>query len=410
MRMVVLADDLSGAAELGAIALRYGLTAEVQTEFDPSAPADVCLVDTDTRLGTAEAAVRRTAQIARRIIAMPPTFVYKKVDSILRGSVLAEVRAVARTLGRARVVLVSANPSRGRVIRDGRYYVDDLPLHQSRLASDPEHPRRTADVRQLLDEAGAGPLPAAIALGLSEIPVSAPDVATSADLAGWAAQLAPDVLPAGAADFFAAILAAQGRGPTAARPAAEPFAAPRRTLLVCGSVAAWTQRRADAEAAGIPVVQAPPEVFLPQRDESLLERWGDRLAEALSAAPVVLTGLGEYPPADAGVAVTLAKPPSALALVRRLAEAVGRALRLAPVDRFLLEGGATAAAIVRQQGWSRLTVVGEPGPGVAELEPLDGVAERPPRLFVKPGSYSWPDAVWNLLGTRASLPNATPLA
>ena len=61
--ILVLADDLSGAAELGAVAHEHGLSAEVQTAFDPSATADVLLVDLDTRLATAEEAAARVAPL-----------------------------------------------------------------------------------------------------------------------------------------------------------------------------------------------------------------------------------------------------------------------------------------------------------------------------------------------------------
>lgn len=47
--IVVVADDLAGAAEMGGMALRHGLTAEIQSEFDAEADVDLIVFDTDTR-------------------------------------------------------------------------------------------------------------------------------------------------------------------------------------------------------------------------------------------------------------------------------------------------------------------------------------------------------------------------
>ena len=52
--IVVIADDLTGAAELAGIAFSHGLTAEVQIEFNSKADADIICLDTNTRILTAE--------------------------------------------------------------------------------------------------------------------------------------------------------------------------------------------------------------------------------------------------------------------------------------------------------------------------------------------------------------------
>ena len=61
--IVVIADDLSGAAELAGAALRHGLSAEVQTVFFPDTNADVVCVDTDSRLLPPAEAARKVAAI-----------------------------------------------------------------------------------------------------------------------------------------------------------------------------------------------------------------------------------------------------------------------------------------------------------------------------------------------------------
>src|SRR5512141_1199713 len=103
--IVVLADDLSGAAELAGAALRHGLTAEVQTAFTPGSGADVVCVATDSRSLPAEAAARVVGAITGAIVRAKPDWIFKKCDSLLRGPVLAEARAAARAAGRSRILV-----------------------------------------------------------------------------------------------------------------------------------------------------------------------------------------------------------------------------------------------------------------------------------------------------------------
>ena len=54
----VIADDLSGAAEIGAVGLRYGLDAEIVACGDKCGRSGLVCVDTDSRSCTATEAAR----------------------------------------------------------------------------------------------------------------------------------------------------------------------------------------------------------------------------------------------------------------------------------------------------------------------------------------------------------------
>src|ERR1035437_1401499 len=87
----VIADDLTGAAELGAIGLRHGLRAEIVRSGKPSGAADLVCVDTDSRACAPAEAAKRAAAAAKLLRAAGAKWIYKKVDSVLRGQVTAEV-------------------------------------------------------------------------------------------------------------------------------------------------------------------------------------------------------------------------------------------------------------------------------------------------------------------------------
>src|SRR5262245_26524103 len=124
MAIIILADDLSGAAELAGIAFSHGYTAEVQRQFDPASDAEVIAVDTDSRSLPAVAAADRVRRTAQAIIAARPAWIFKKVDSLLRGNVRVEVEALLTAADYSRALLIPANPSRGRTIEAGDLCID----------------------------------------------------------------------------------------------------------------------------------------------------------------------------------------------------------------------------------------------------------------------------------------------
>jgi len=377
----VIADDLAGAAELGGAALRHGLTAEVQLAFDADSDADVLCVNTDTRPCSAGEAASLAAQAAAGCRQAGVDHIFKKVDSVLRGWVAVELNAMLPALGRERALLVPANPVRGRVVRDGRYWIDGQPLDQTDFARDPEYPVHSAAVLALLGTAGTE--------SMHLLPVGSPlpprgilvgEAASPADLAAWAGRLDVATLPAGAAEFFSAFLTSIGHAEGGDRPGAGRGAAPRRALFVCGSTTDATRAfLRDVETDGVPVQRMPA---------GLLDRGAPRRRLEAEWIAAMTQALREQPQAVAAIDRPLHLEPG---MPQRLSEALAAAVRQAleeqAVDRLLVTGGATAMALMRELGWSRLVVERQFAPGVVGLRP----AGHPgPQVVIKPGSYRWP--------------------
>jgi len=376
--IAVIADDLTGAAELAAAAADHGLSAEVHTSFRPESRADVIAVDSGTRSLSAADAARMVGDVARDVLLARPDWVYKKTDSVLRGNVRAEIAALLAATGMTRATLIPANPSKGRVIAGGLYYVGGIPLDQTAFANDPEHPRTSARVADLLGDATPG-----LAIGV-------PDVRCTDDLDRCAAGLEATTLPAGGVEFFQAVLRARHPPTERVTRSAEdpclPVSRPHlRQLFVCGSMQAWHQgRRTECDRRAIPILTMPEASFASPETPSShdLEQWADAVTAALSAGGRAMVAIGR------DVQVTSSGP---AALANALVAAATRALRRGGVDRICVEGGATAAALLGAMGWTRLDSVPCRAPGVAALRPHGAIE---PILLVKPGSYPWPDAVW----------------
>ena len=76
--------------------------------------------------------------------------IFKKTDSVLRGHVAAELQTLMRVTGKQKALLISQNPSKGRIVKDGIYYINGTPLDQTSFAYDPEFPAKTSLVNKLI--------------------------------------------------------------------------------------------------------------------------------------------------------------------------------------------------------------------------------------------------------------------
>jgi len=102
--ITVIADDLTGAAELAGIGLTYGLSVELVMQADLesaelAATADLLVIATDARSVPEPIAVQEMTIATAAAWSLKPDLLYKKVDSVLRGYVLAETEAQMQVMG-----------------------------------------------------------------------------------------------------------------------------------------------------------------------------------------------------------------------------------------------------------------------------------------------------------------------
>ncbi len=378
----VIADDLTGAAELGVIGLRHGLRAEIVVTGEPSGEADLVCVDTDSRSCAAEEAGRRAAAAAKLLHEAGAHWIYKKVDSVLRGQVTVEVESVMQQLQLKRALLLPANPSLGRKIRDGRYFVRGRPIHKTEFAHDPEYPRTSAQVLQLLSPSVTAPICVShLRDPLPDTGIVIGEAATAQDVQRWVSLRDSRTLSAGGSEFFGALLTAEWKETGSAPTRFCSNGAVRRELFICGTSSQSSRQFVKtAREQGTPVFSLPLELawsagFTPGAAEVISQRV---ISTFQSEARVILQ-VGLPPVRTASVARRLAEH------LVQIAELV---LRRLEVDHVCAEGGATAAELVRRMGWTRLCTLAEPAPGVATLA-IEGNSSQ--RLTVKPGTYAWPE-------------------
>jgi uncharacterized protein YgbK (DUF1537 family) len=377
----VIADDLTGAAELGAVGLRHGLRAEIVRSGKPSGTADLVCVDTDSRSCQPVEAATRAAAAAKMLRAAGADWIYKKVDSVLRGNVTAEIEAVMRQMNSNRALLLPANPSLGRIIRDGEYFVHDRPIHRTEFAHDPEYPRRSSQVLRLL----AAPEHFLLRLASNELAVPENTLLigqteSSEQVRQWADCRSDAVLSVGGSEYFGALLAAEGNGHAATATEDIDFTVGNQ-LFICGTASKSAHQLVkSARALHTPVFTLPQELMWGMAfSRGAQEVISQRVMEAFASSRRVLLCVGLPPVHDVIIARRLAD---------NLVDIAEIVLRGVGIKNIFAEGGATASELVRRMQWPRLTVCREWAPGVATLAVTDDDAQW---LTIKPGSYSWPE-------------------
>lgn len=362
----VIADDLTGSAELAALAHQAGLRVAVWRDVPSRCPrnVDVLVCDSGTRLDSPQTAARKVRKLAARLRTFPHAGIFKKADSVLRGNVMAEIDACLSALDLRRALLVPCNPSLGRIIRQGRYSIGGQPLPRTSFARDPHHPRKSAQISQLLGQRAGTVTCLHPADHLPERGVAVGEASSPADVALWAARLDAQTLPAGGADFFRSWLVKMRAVRRTKR--ARGALTPSPTFVLSGTTATslpispLTEEPFEVHARSIPT---------PTQLTTLA------LARLRSdGALAVATNRGISKKSDLRINALFAD------VARRVRDARG-------FEHVLVAGATTASSVLDGLDWRRLDVVRVWGPGAVTLRPIEA-----PRFLVtvKPGSYSWP--------------------
>jgi uncharacterized protein YgbK (DUF1537 family) len=148
--LLAIADDATGALEVGGQLAIQGIRSHVTTTGGLDLATDALVVDLETRhLAAAEAglSVASLALVAR---AGGIPHLYKKTDSTLRGNIASEFQALLHAFPERLLVYVPAYPKMKRTVVGGELYVDGKPLAETATAADRLNPSSEGNVPALL--------------------------------------------------------------------------------------------------------------------------------------------------------------------------------------------------------------------------------------------------------------------
>ncbi len=134
--MLILADDLSGAADCAISCVSAGLSSAVLLGSDiTGAVADVIAIDLDSRALSEAQARKLSAEIAAKAYAgHAGLLLYKKFDSTLRGHVGAEIAGCIEASAQPRLAIVApAFPATGRTTQSGQVFIDGVALQETEV-------------------------------------------------------------------------------------------------------------------------------------------------------------------------------------------------------------------------------------------------------------------------------------
>ncbi len=405
-KILIIADDLTGAADCGVVFARRGMEANVVLsrageDLAHRSPiqSPMLAIDADTRRLGPSQATRVVALIVNQY-ANEGALVFKKVDSTLRGNVGAELagallarRANATAGERVAILFAPAFPAHCRTTVGGRQMVNGrlleekgvgrgLPASIGAMLSEAGLSYRLAGLETV--RAGAGPLRAALRCVVKEADVAVCDAETEDDLraianAGMA--LGPGMIWAGSAGLARHIPhAAQGACDSDANLLAH-LQVHGPTLFVVGSATSVSREQASALAAAsdLCVFTLPGGAL-----KGGVKDDAARIAACLARGKDVLVRL------DSSETV----PHN---LERAAAQALGRMLQpCGPcVGALVATGGETARAVLDAWGIESLRLLGEVETGLPFS--VSECAGRSLLILTKAGGFGTRDT---LLGCR----------
>lgn len=354
-RFAILADDLTGALDTAAVFASAGEPAMVGWSISGS-DAGGFAIDTETRGADGETAARAVADWLP--VLATSQLAFKKMDSLMRGNTIAELRACCGGAGFGSVVVAPAFPQQGRITRGGR---------QLARQSDGAWQAVGPCLRDVLPSMscpvprGAGPADRGISI------CDAEDDDDLARLVSASSGLVPPVLWCGTAGLARA-LAGQRLEPS--RPVG-------RCLVVVGS-------RHWASAAQVRSLEAARPGLLANISS---------IADAPSAIERCRAGLEQ----SGAAALCFAMPEQDASKASDLYSFVFRQLRiLPPPDILVAVGGDTLYRLCRAFDVTHLSALGEWSPGVAVSTIVGGLWDGA-TLISKSGAFGDSDFLLSVL-------------
>lgn len=367
--IAVIADDFTGAAELAGIGLRYDLRIQIAMPGVPYDDAELFIVSTDSRSMNREQAVAVHAKVVRDIIKLKPEFIFKKIDSVLRGHVLDELKIQMAITKQSKALIVAANPSLGRTIKNGVYYVEGKEIHSTGFAGDPEFAITDSTVLKMIRAEESTERSRSIKpdedLPMEGIVIA--EASTKEDIDSWVNKINNEWVMAGAGDFFMALL---NKRFTIAAQSEIIMESPH--LYVCG-----TSFGSSKDFVSKLNERCGCVAYMPEPDTE--EKWLEKVHQIISQQKRCIIAVGEN---------TTGK--TALALRQQMAQLTKIIVEKENIRELFIEGGSTAAAILDELTIKSLIPENELMRGVTRMKAGDL------HVTVKPGSYALPSQIISL--------------
>ncbi|MFL1011640.1 four-carbon acid sugar kinase family protein [Flavisericum labens] len=385
--ITVIADDLTGAAEIAGVCIGYGIDVSFGIGAIPKQLSQVVIVATDSRSLTEEEAYQQHQQLARKVFKKNAhQVVYKKCDSVLRGHVLTELLALMSASGKKLVLLQPANPKGQRCIKNGVYFINDKKIENTGFLTDPDFPANVSSIKEMLLSRTSEKDVLLIQTGcpehISSEGIYIPDVQSEAQLAGNLKLYNENVLIGGSAAFFEQFL--KKLNLTSTKKKFKTIHFNQDFVLVSGSTHPESLAYAmTLEKKGCPLVTFPNHLLMETISDNDLVKFTEEIVQIYSQNRKLIVRISDK---------NIQFKNSSKVLKNRLSLVLQQLLTEINFKELFIEGGATAYDILKKLNWNAFTPKETLAEGVVRMAyNLD----KSKHITLKPGSYKWPERLLN---------------
>jgi len=374
--IIVIADDLTGAAELAGIGLRYNLEAELATAVSKDTIADLFVVCTDSRSLNNADALKITSRSVKEILKLKPRLIYKKIDSVFRGHVVDELKIQMQQSGIKKALVLGANPSLGRTIHNGKYFIHGDPISETDFGTDPEFALTDSSVLRMI-RAGASEV--SVLKHTDELPeegIVIGEAISVEDIAAWTKKVDNSWLLAGAGDFFTALLDKEHKT------SLKPMIPPGSPHLYVSGTAFGKARTFIKEIKQTQHCVAYLTTAMMEMENINDEGWYNAVMEMLDKHKKAVIAINDEDVNPWNV--------SPVYLRATMAKVVKKILEKGNIKELFIEGGSSAAAVLNELNIKKLSVINELQRGIVRMKANDLY------ITVKPGSYQLPEQIEHL--------------
>lgn len=151
MKFLIVADDFTGANDTGVQLKKRGIRTYVVYDSHSMKDDDRSYVlDTESRGMSPEDSYNKLKENLSRIKDRRFDFIYKKVDSTLRGNIASEIKAASQVFGSEVIIFAPAYPENKRKVIDEDLLVNGTRVSETEIAKDPKTPVHESNIRKML--------------------------------------------------------------------------------------------------------------------------------------------------------------------------------------------------------------------------------------------------------------------
>lgn len=412
----IVADDVTGANDIGIMYAKAGWETDVYPfpyTVNPDAKdsfPDIMVIDTNSRLDSEKIAYEKVFQSTKLLESIGCKHYFNKTCSVFRGNIGAEFDAMLDALDESFAVVVLGFPKNGRTTIHQEHFVRGKKLEESNFRTDPVHPTKQSNLVQILQSQtkrkvdhvdveairkGSKEIKAEIARKRANCNYLILDVEDQSSLQVIAQAIHQEKVIAGASGIAEELGRISEKAKTDKRTTVSPDQQSQTGVLcVAGSLTPQTLEQVNyLKKLGYPTIEMETmNLFSAQKTDYLHELVIEVKRVILNGEDVLVHATNNQQlvreTKESGRALGYTNEEISRTVSGSMAWIVSQVAGQTGVNRFLLAGGETSAAICGELGIKGLRVHKEIEPGIPSCINLSS----PHSLFVlKSGSFGNPD-------------------